>query len=249
MKRTCLRCGHRNANANGSADEACPSCGALYRKVEAFVNEHGVLALKKRGAAHAASHQDVAMDKAPEPAASQSKDKPATTPIYLRPWFYILAAFLLGPIISAFAGLNSGVVAMGPFVIAILFAALNAYRKTPAPASKKVQAIVHNGIYACRSCGSRFNEPKMRGNGWIELVLYVFVFIVGGVIYSIWRRSGQNKECPQCGSRAFSLASESGLAQAALDDAVRVPCPECHELVLPGARKCKHCGSAITTAA
>jgi hypothetical protein len=172
----------------------------------------------------------------------KSSDRPR---FFARPWFYIPAAFVLGPVIAGLTKIDNAAVAMGPFFLALLYAALTAYRKSPTP--QKVDTIATDGRYVCRSCGSRFNEPKMRGNGWIELILYVFVFIVGGVIYSIWRRSGQNKECPQCGARAFRLASE-GIPQQkpnAPTGPPRVPCPECMEPIMPGARKCKHCGSVL----
>lgn len=35
MIRTCLKCQHMNAEASGAPSEACPSCGAIYDKVEA----------------------------------------------------------------------------------------------------------------------------------------------------------------------------------------------------------------------
>lgn len=164
---------------------------------------------------------------------------------FARPWFYIPAAFVLGPLLAGLANTNHGAVAMGPFFIALLYAAVASYRNTAK--AQKIDAINPDGRYFCNPCGSRFNEPKMRGNGWIELILYVFAFIVGGVIYSIWRRSGQNKECPQCGARAFRLSTEGKPHQELNEQAglTRVPCPECLEPILAGARKCKHCGSVF----
>ena len=180
MQRTCLRCSHLNAVATGATDEACPACGAVYRKVEAYVNEHGVLALQER--VHRQSRPPDAAQRAISPPQAEPVD--GTTP----------------PV----------------------------------------------GRYVCLSCNSRFNQPKLKGNGWIELILYFLVAIVGGFIYSIWRRTGQNKECPQCGSRAFKLASEiQRSTPPAQDSEVRVPCPDCKELILQGARKCKHCGSML----
>lgn len=35
MQRTCVKCGHDNMHASGAADEACPSCGAIYAKASA----------------------------------------------------------------------------------------------------------------------------------------------------------------------------------------------------------------------
>lgn len=35
MNKTCLKCGHANPSASGDPLEACPSCGAIYSRVEA----------------------------------------------------------------------------------------------------------------------------------------------------------------------------------------------------------------------
>lgn len=35
MNRNCLKCGNTNPNASGDPLEACPSCGAIYSRVEA----------------------------------------------------------------------------------------------------------------------------------------------------------------------------------------------------------------------
>lgn len=35
MQKTCLKCGHVNTAATGAALEPCPSCGAIYSRVEA----------------------------------------------------------------------------------------------------------------------------------------------------------------------------------------------------------------------
>jgi len=35
MNKTCLKCGHPNPTASGDPLEACPSCGAIYSRVEA----------------------------------------------------------------------------------------------------------------------------------------------------------------------------------------------------------------------
>lgn len=34
MEKECQKCGHSNPNATGHVTEACPACGAIYRKVE-----------------------------------------------------------------------------------------------------------------------------------------------------------------------------------------------------------------------
>lgn len=88
--------------------------------------------------------------------------------------------------------------------------------------------------YYCTACHSYSTFAKPKGNKWIELVLYLF-YIIPGIIYSIWRRSGNTKVCPKCGSNSI-ITSDSG---------THVKCPDCAELVLKEARKCKHCGCSL----
>lgn len=93
--------------------------------------------------------------------------------------------------------------------------------------------------YYCTQCHTHTNTAKMKGNGWIELVLYLF-YILPGVIYSIWRRSGKPNGCPTCGHAALIPA---GSGEPMPDTHVR--CPDCAELVRREAKKCKHCGCAL----
>jgi ribosomal protein S27E len=88
--------------------------------------------------------------------------------------------------------------------------------------------------YYCTSCQSYSAHADKRGSGWVELVLYLFC-IIPGIIYSAWRRGGDTKVCPKC--RASALISTSA--------GTHVKCPDCRELVLKDARKCKHCGCAL----
>lgn len=93
--------------------------------------------------------------------------------------------------------------------------------------------------YFCTQCHTYSNTAKMKGNGWIEALLYLF-YILPGVIYSVWRRSGQPNACPTCGHAALIPASAR---EPSPDTHVR--CPDCAELVRREARKCKHCGSPL----
>ena len=88
--------------------------------------------------------------------------------------------------------------------------------------------------FYCTSCSSYFAYPGKKGNGWIELILYFF-YIIPGIIYSVWRRKESSKVCPKCKSTAVISASAG----------THVKCPECAELVLREARKCKHCGCTL----
>ncbi len=76
--------------------------------------------------------------------------------------------------------------------------------------------------YVCTQCGN-INTPKLgaKGNGLIEIILWLF-FLVPGLIYSIWRRSGQKNVCSKCKSdqvipvdapRAKKILEEIGVSQ------------------------------------
>ena len=53
----------------------------------------------------------------------------------------------------------------------------------------------------CRNCGT-LGTPKSRtpGNFGIELLLWL-LFILPGVIYSVWRLASIHKACRKCGSK------------------------------------------------
>lgn len=56
----------------------------------------------------------------------------------------------------------------------------------------------HSKKFICTSCGG-IGRPRtiIRGNFCIEIVLWL-LFLVPGIIYSIWRVSTRIKVCPQC---------------------------------------------------
>lgn len=89
--------------------------------------------------------------------------------------------------------------------------------------------------YYCTACRTYFPGAALRGSGWIEFVLWVAA-LVPGLIYSIWRRSGDKRVCQKCRSPAIIAAA----------DGTHVCCPDCAELVLSEAIKCKHCGCILT---
>ena len=88
--------------------------------------------------------------------------------------------------------------------------------------------------FFCTSCKSYTGFSKKRGSSWIEVILWL-CYIIPGIIYSIWRRGGNSKVCPNCNNSTL-ISAESG---------THVKCPDCKELVMRDARKCKHCGTAL----
>ena len=107
----------------------------------------------------------------------------------------------------------------------------------------------------CKQCG----ESKLKGSGWITLILILF-YIIPGVIYMIWRRSGLG-ECKFCSSSDVIPASQKPVqlnqqkvtpiqspfnnVPPPFENVPQVNCPDCRELIRFDARKCKHCGSFI----
>ncbi len=89
----------------------------------------------------------------------------------------------------------------------------------------------------CTSCNSTTVEGIRKGNGWIEFVLWL-AYIVPGIIYSIWRRSGEPSSCPTC-------KKESLKPFVLVDDEETVDCEWCAESIKPKAKICKHCGKDV----
>lgn len=106
--------------------------------------------------------------------------------------------------------------------------------------------------YKCNNCGNLTNTPRTRGSGWIEIILYLFVFIIGGVIYSIWRRSGAGL-CPTCKKDTLIPASAAPVTNASAPNATSpsnesstVQCKWCAETIQAKARVCRFCQKPVT---
>lgn len=60
------------------------------------------------------------------------------------------------------------------------------------------KAILRNGNYVCRNCGTRaIPEIVTKGSVWIEIILWL-AMLVPGLIYSIWRVTTRDMVCPEC---------------------------------------------------
>lgn len=102
----------------------------------------------------------------------------------------------------------------------------------------------------CRNCGLvAHSQRRLKGNVLITLILLLCA-IVPGIIYMIWRRSGLKNSCFKCASEnVFPVDSDAAveLMESKTPRGTQMRCPECKEWIINGARKCKHCGSAIKT--
>lgn len=103
-------------------------------------------------------------------------------------------------------------------------------------------------LYYCNKCKHYTPKGLMKGSGWIELILYL-CYLVPGIIYSIWRRSGQPNVCPFCKTEGLiPILSPQPASQAGTlvtEIRVEVECPHCAEIILAKAKICKHCGKEI----
>ena len=90
-------------------------------------------------------------------------------------------------------------------------------------------------VYRCTSCMKTTSNPLLRGNTMITILLCC-MFIVPGVIYSIWRRGGSGI-CPACKKEAL-IPYESDVTVSS--------CEWCAEEVKVTAKVCKHCNREIT---
>ena len=62
----------------------------------------------------------------------------------------------------------------------------------------------------CTACRKESRvEPKRRGNTAAEVILWL-VYVVPGIIYSIWRNTGKVYECPFCTSRIVEKLEAEG---------------------------------------
>lgn len=100
----------------------------------------------------------------------------------------------------------------------------------------------------CRNCG-HIGSPQRKLKGHILITLILLIcWLVPGIIYMIWRRTGLKDSCSKCGSEMVVPANSPAAAAFAHEAATpetHVRCPDCRELVRKDASKCKHCGTAL----
>lgn len=100
----------------------------------------------------------------------------------------------------------------------------------------------------CQNCGQIGQAKKrLKGHFLITLILLI-CWIIPGIIYMIWRRTGLRNSCEKCHSENVipegSAVGREFVSGRATPE-THVKCPDCRELVFKDARKCKHCGTAL----
>jgi hypothetical protein len=62
-------------------------------------------------------------------------------------------------------------------------------------------------LLICTTCGAQTDMPqsKARGSFIIEIILWIPV--IPGLLYSLWRQSTRRKVCPSCGNATLIVAN------------------------------------------
>lgn len=69
----------------------------------------------------------------------------------------------------------------------------------------------------CKNCGSASGTRTItKGSFFIEVILWL-IFLVPGIIYSIWRLTTRHQACKDCGSQAL-VPINSPLGKKLLND-------------------------------
>ena len=95
----------------------------------------------------------------------------------------------------------------------------------------------------CKHCAAERKLERKGTNHILHLLLSIVTF---GLWLIVWlfisRLRFGGWVCSQCGSEDVTTSVPKN---AGVSPSTHVKCPDCRELVLADARKCKHCGTAL----
>jgi hypothetical protein len=71
----------------------------------------------------------------------------------------------------------------------------------PTARAHATNPIPHDARLVCTRCGTAFKQPKkfVAGSFALEVLLWL-LFLLPGLLYSIWRQTTRAKVCPSCKS-------------------------------------------------
>jgi hypothetical protein len=73
----------------------------------------------------------------------------------------------------------------------------------------KFNSIDFNEKYLCMECGCQ-RDPIDAKRGLLVIEIFMWLlYILPGVVYSIWRRARKHQVCPNCGNPSMVLTSSS----------------------------------------
>jgi ribosomal protein L37AE/L43A len=65
--------------------------------------------------------------------------------------------------------------------------------------------------FICTVCGTT-GDPvtRVKGSLLLEIALYLFCFLIGGIIYSVWRLTTRDSVCRRCQGKVIPIDSPAG---------------------------------------
>lgn len=90
--------------------------------------------------------------------------------------------------------------------------------------------------YYCTNCKNSTTEGVRRGRTWIEILAWC-CYIIPGIVYTAWRRSGDALVCPVC--------AQEKLVKNIVKQDPTVDCEWCGEEIKAKAKVCKHCSNKV----
>jgi rRNA maturation protein Nop10 len=98
----------------------------------------------------------------------------------------------------------------------------------------------------CKVCGRNTKHTRPSTSHLLHLVLSIITWGAWIVIWALCAASNSSQaECTECGATKGLFGLTSG-GNPAISPKTHLKCPDCREFVLKDARKCKHCGCALT---
>jgi hypothetical protein len=98
----------------------------------------------------------------------------------------------------------------------------------------------------CKVCATQTMHTQPSTSHVVHLILSLLTWGVWLIVWFIVANdNNSNAQCTQCGAKRGILGSTSG-GVAKVSPDTHVKCPDCRELILKEARKCKHCGTMLT---
>ena len=142
----------------------------------------------------------------------------------------------------------------GEALFGLVFIALSLWALGKHLKWKKQQESAGAGMVCANCSTAEAARRRTKGSDGVEVLMWLF-FLLPGLVYSVWRRSGKTEwfECHACGStdlipldsqRAHALLGQENRAERARERDER-ECPYCAEPILAKAKVCKHCGRDV----
>jgi hypothetical protein len=62
-------------------------------------------------------------------------------------------------------------------------------------------------LLICTTCGAQTDTPQSRTKGSFVIEIVLWILVIPGLLYSLWRQSTRRKVCPACGNATLVPAN------------------------------------------